>query len=150
MLRCASWPTGRWSRTAPHRCTSPSRSGSTPEAAPPLGAGRHRHRRLHLPAARGPVPPPPCTTLPTPRSSTMSTSPRIGLVTGATRGIGLETVRQLAAAGVHTLLAGRDRGRAVEAALTLQSQGLPVEAIALDVTDADSIGAAAQQVQQRH
>ena len=42
----------------------------------------------------------------------MNTAPRIALVTGATRGIGLETVRQLAAAGVHTLLAGRDRDRA--------------------------------------
>ena len=80
----------------------------------------------------------------------MNTAPRIALVTGATRGIGLETVRQLAAAGVHTLLAGRDRDRAVQATLTLQSQGLPVEAIALDVTDADSISAAAQQVQARH
>lgn len=80
----------------------------------------------------------------------MSISPRIGLVTGATRGIGLETVRQLAAAGVHTLLAGRDRGRAVEAALELQAQGLPVEAIALDVTDAASIAQAARQVERRH
>lgn len=80
----------------------------------------------------------------------MNTSSRIALVTGATRGIGLETVRQLASAGVHTLLAGRDRGRAVEAALGLQSQGLPVEAVVLDVTDADSIAAAARQVERRH
>ncbi len=80
----------------------------------------------------------------------MNASPRIALVTGATRGIGLETVRQLAEAGVHTLLAGRNRERAVEAALTLQAQGLPVEAIALDVTDAASIDAAVAEVERRH
>lgn len=80
----------------------------------------------------------------------MSTTPKIALVTGATRGIGLETVRQLAATGVHTLLAGRDRGKAVEAALKLQAEGLPVEAIALDVTDADSVLLAANQVRERH
>ena len=80
----------------------------------------------------------------------MNTASRIALVTGATRGIGLETVRQLAEAGVHTLLAGRDRARAVDAALKLQAQGLPVEAIALDVTEAASIEAAAQEIEQRH
>ena len=80
----------------------------------------------------------------------MNTASRIALVTGATRGIGLETVRQLAEAGVHTLLAGRDRARAVDAALKLQAQGLPVEAIALDVTDAASIEAAAQEIERRH
>lgn len=80
----------------------------------------------------------------------MNTASRIALVTGATRGIGLETARQLAQAGVHTLLAGRDRERAVEASLGLQSQGLPVEAIALDVTDAGSIGEAVREVERRH
>jgi NAD(P)-dependent dehydrogenase (short-subunit alcohol dehydrogenase family) len=81
----------------------------------------------------------------------MNTStPRIALVTGATRGIGLETVRQLAEAGVHTLLAGRDRNKAVAAALELQSQGLPVEAIALDVTDAGSITLAVAEVARRY
>ncbi|WP_202845114.1 SDR family oxidoreductase [Luteimonas saliphila] len=80
----------------------------------------------------------------------MNTASRIALVTGATRGIGLETVRQLAEAGVHTLLAGRNRERAVEAALKLQAQGLPVEAIALDVTDAASIAAAEADVERRH
>jgi NAD(P)-dependent dehydrogenase (short-subunit alcohol dehydrogenase family) len=80
----------------------------------------------------------------------MSTSPRIALVTGATRGIGRETVRQLAQAGVHTLLAGRNRDKAVEAALMLQADGLPVEAIALDVTDAASIAEAVGTIEQRH
>ncbi|RXR07520.1 SDR family oxidoreductase [Pseudoxanthomonas composti] len=80
----------------------------------------------------------------------MNDAQKIALVTGATRGIGLETVRQLAQAGVHTLLAGRDRDRAVEAALKLQGEGLPVEAIALDVTDAGSIDAAVATVRTRH
>jgi NAD(P)-dependent dehydrogenase (short-subunit alcohol dehydrogenase family) len=75
---------------------------------------------------------------------------RIALVTGATRGIGFETVRQLATSGVHVLLAGRDRGKAVEASLKLQSEGLMVEAIALDVTQQDSIAAAADEVARKH
>jgi len=75
---------------------------------------------------------------------------KIALVTGATRGIGLETVRQLANAGVHVLLAGRDRSKAVEAALKLQAEGLSVEAIALDVANDDSIAAAAAEVARKH
>ena len=77
-------------------------------------------------------------------------SSRIALVTGATRGIGFETARQLATEGVHVLLAGRDRGKAVEAALKLQAEGLPVEALALDVTREDSIAAAADEVARKH
>jgi len=80
----------------------------------------------------------------------MNDSSKIALVTGATRGIGLETVRQLAQAGVRTLLAGRDSARAAAAAKVLQEQGLPVESIALDVTDSASIAVAAQEVQQKH
>jgi len=79
----------------------------------------------------------------------MSNSSKTALVTGATRGIGFETVRQLAQTGVHTLLAGRDRAKAVEAALKLQAEGLPVEAIVLDVTDAASIAAAAEEVEKK-
>ena len=80
----------------------------------------------------------------------MNTSNTIALVTGATRGIGLETVRQLAAKGVHTLLAGRSRDSAVRAALKLQAEGLPVEALVLDVTDPASIAAAVAEVTNRH
>jgi len=76
-------------------------------------------------------------------------SQKIDLVTGATRGIGLETVRQLAQQNVHVLLAGRDRAKATEAALKLQQEGLPVEAIALDVNDANSIAAAAKDVEKK-
>ncbi|MET0656137.1 MAG: SDR family oxidoreductase [Pseudoxanthomonas sp.] len=76
----------------------------------------------------------------------MNDTTKIALVTGATRGIGYETVRGLAQAGVHTLLAGRDRAKALEAASKLQAEGLPVEAIALDVTSDESIAAAVESV----
>jgi NAD(P)-dependent dehydrogenase (short-subunit alcohol dehydrogenase family) len=71
---------------------------------------------------------------------------KIALVTGATRGIGLETARQLAEKGVRVLLAGRDSDRAAEAALKLRSAGLDVEAYTLDITCADSIASSAEEV----
>lgn len=75
---------------------------------------------------------------------------RIALVTGATRGLGLETVRQLASEGLHVLLAGRDHTRAVAAALPFKADGLSVDAIELDVTNADSIRKAAQEVADKY
>jgi NAD(P)-dependent dehydrogenase (short-subunit alcohol dehydrogenase family) len=80
----------------------------------------------------------------------MATSDKIALVTGATRGIGTETVRQLAQAGVRTFLAGRDAVRTAAAAKALQDEGLPVEPITLDVTDSTSIAAAVATLQARH
>ena len=78
------------------------------------------------------------------------TTKKIALVTGATRGIGLETVRQLAQKDVHVLLAGRDRAKASAAADTLRKQGLDVEPIALDVADNASIATAAAEVEAKY
>lgn len=75
---------------------------------------------------------------------------KIALVTGATRGIGLETVRQLAKGDIHVILAARDHKKGSDAALKLQGEGLSVEALVLDVTDAASIAAAAQDVAKKH
>ena len=80
----------------------------------------------------------------------MTTTKKIALVTGATRGIGLETVRQLAQKQSHVILAGRDRAKADAAAQKLRAEGLDVEAIALDVTDAKSIAAAAKEIEKKH
>jgi len=80
----------------------------------------------------------------------MTTIKKIALVTGATRGIGLETVRQLAQQDAHVILAGRDYAKADAAAQALRKQNLDVEAIALDVTDGRSIAAAAAQIEKKH
>jgi NAD(P)-dependent dehydrogenase (short-subunit alcohol dehydrogenase family) len=77
-------------------------------------------------------------------------SKKIALVTGATRGIGLETVRQLASSGVHVILAGRDKSKAEDAAQSLRDAKLDVASIALDVTDAQSIAAAAKEIDAKH
>ena len=75
---------------------------------------------------------------------------KIALITGANKGIGLETARQLAASGgVHVVLAARDRAKGVDAALKLQAEGLDVEALTLDVTDAASIAAAVKEIEKK-
>ena len=68
---------------------------------------------------------------------------KIALITGANKGIGFETARQLAkSGGVHVLLAARDQAKGVAAARTLHGEGLDVDAVTLDVTDPASIAAA--------
>src|SRR5215510_10935711 len=56
-------------------------------------------------------------------------SKTIAIVTGANKGIGYETVRQLAAKGVTVLLGAR------EAAEKLKKEGLDVQFLQLDVND---------------
>jgi NAD(P)-dependent dehydrogenase (short-subunit alcohol dehydrogenase family) len=74
----------------------------------------------------------------------------IALITGANKGLGLETARQLAQRGLHVILASRVRERGVEATLELQRAGLSAEALELDVTRSDSIAAAAREVERKH
>ena len=68
---------------------------------------------------------------------------KIALVTGANKGLGYETVRQLSRAGVYVFLSARDSAKAAEAAQALRADGHDVEALTLDVTDSDSIARAA-------
>jgi NAD(P)-dependent dehydrogenase (short-subunit alcohol dehydrogenase family) len=75
---------------------------------------------------------------------------KIALVTGANKGIGLETSRQLAQAGVQVILAARDAAKGAAAAAQLKSEGLAVEALTLDVSSAASIAAAVREIDTKH
>lgn len=74
---------------------------------------------------------------------------KIALVTGANRGIGLETARQLGRQGVTVIVAARDRGNAQQAAGTLQAEGISAVALKLDVTSTADIQAAARFIEER-
>lgn len=63
---------------------------------------------------------------------------KIALVTGANKGIGLETVRQLAQQGITVLLGARDEKRGAEAAKQLKEEGLDVQFLQIDVNDTAS------------
>jgi len=71
---------------------------------------------------------------------------RIALITGANKGIGFETARQLGQQQVTILLGARDPAKGEAAAARLRGEGLDVRALPLDVTDTDSIRRAVDKV----
>ncbi|HYG00095.1 MAG TPA: SDR family oxidoreductase [Candidatus Saccharimonadales bacterium] len=64
---------------------------------------------------------------------------KIALVTGANRGIGLETAKQLSQLGLKVILTARDRTKGERAAKELTEQGLDVVFHKLDVSDKENI-----------
>ena len=72
-----------------------------------------------------------------------SKQPTVALITGANKGIGLETARQLGKLGITILLGARDRQRGQRAAEALRGEGIEARPIVLDVTDQSTIDAAA-------
>ncbi len=61
-------------------------------------------------------------------------TPRIALVTGGNRGLGLETCRQLARRGHQVILTSRNQAKGRAATLELKREGLHVATLPLDVT----------------
>jgi NAD(P)-dependent dehydrogenase (short-subunit alcohol dehydrogenase family) len=65
---------------------------------------------------------------------------KTALITGANKGIGFETARQLAQKGFHVFIGSRNLENGAEAVERLKAENLiAVEAIQLDVTDEDSV-----------
>lgn len=71
----------------------------------------------------------------------------IALITGANKGLGLETTRRLAALGWTVLMGSRDAQRGAAAAAGVEGD---VVALPLDVTSDESVTAAVKEVEQRY
>ena len=77
-------------------------------------------------------------------------NPKIALITGANKGIGLETARQLARDHGFTVLIGaRNEKRGEEAASELRAEGLDAQFILLDPTDLTAVERARAEVEEK-
>jgi NAD(P)-dependent dehydrogenase (short-subunit alcohol dehydrogenase family) len=74
----------------------------------------------------------------------------IALVTGANRGIGLATARELGAMGVTTLIGARDPDSGNRALDQLRDDGVEVDFLELDVTEQSTIAAAHDGIKRRY
>lgn len=80
----------------------------------------------------------------------MAQASKIALITGANKGIGFEIARQLGAQGIVVLVGARDRARGDEAARNMQSEGIEAAAIHIDVTNQETIDAAASFIDENY
>jgi len=74
----------------------------------------------------------------------------IALITGANKGIGLETARQLGARGATVLVGARDEERGLAAEHSLCADGADAAFVRLDVTDPETVREAAGWIEQEH
>jgi NAD(P)-dependent dehydrogenase (short-subunit alcohol dehydrogenase family) len=76
-------------------------------------------------------------------------SKKVALVTGANRGLGFETCRQLAQSGLTVIMGSRDFTKGKAAAKQLIETGLDVIVYELDVSDQSHMGRISDQIEQR-
>ncbi len=72
---------------------------------------------------------------------------KVALITGANRGLGLETARQLGLQGITVVLAARDLAKAEAAATTLKNEGIDARAVKLDVDNPADYAAVAKAIE---
>src|SRR5260370_530857 len=106
-----------------------------------LGRGAGGPPSPALPNSQSPPPPLSITPLARPDRPVTSVggmTTTIALITGANKGIGLETARQLGARGVTVLAGARDEARGLQAEGALREAGADARFVRLDVTDPKS------------
>jgi NAD(P)-dependent dehydrogenase (short-subunit alcohol dehydrogenase family) len=72
---------------------------------------------------------------------------RIALITGANKGIGFETARQLGEKSITVLVGARDAAKGEAAAEELRKEGIEARAIEIDVSKPESVKEAAEEVE---
>ena len=77
------------------------------------------------------------------------TTKKIALITGANRGIGFETARQLGKQGIKVLIGARSEEKGLEAETVLKNEGLDVEYINIDVNNPATHAAAAKEIEEK-
>src|SRR5438309_383558 len=86
-----------------------------------------------------------------PRSKTVETQAKVAFITGANKGLGLETARGLGALGIAVVIGSRDEAKGREAAEGLKADGIAgVEAVRFDVTRPEDHAAIARHLADRH
>lgn len=75
---------------------------------------------------------------------------KIALITGANKGTGFATARQLGERGVVVLVGARDETRGKEAASALTGDGITAVPLRIDVTDPGRVAEAAREIGQRY
>ena len=75
---------------------------------------------------------------------------RIALITGANKGIGLETARQLGKEGITVLVGARDEKKSNGATEELRKEGIDAYGLVIDVDNGDSIQKAVASVDHEH
>jgi len=80
----------------------------------------------------------------------MKTNNKVALITGANRGLGLQTARELGKRGITLLLGVRDLPKSQEALNELAGLGHTVEAIRLDVSDISGHNQVYRQISERY
>jgi NAD(P)-dependent dehydrogenase (short-subunit alcohol dehydrogenase family) len=72
---------------------------------------------------------------------------KVALITGANKGLGLETARQLGKQGITVLMGARDLAKGEAAAAALKKDGIDARAVKLDVNDPADYAAVAKAIE---
>src|SRR5579883_2132199 len=85
-----------------------------------------------------------------PQGDVMNTVRKVALITGANKGLGFETARQLGKQGITVLIGARDEARGKKAAEELSKAGIDAHFIHLDMEQPGTFHKAYEQIEAKY